>query len=268
MKVLFFGDVVGEPGLRALEQELPPLLERFAPDFVVVNGENLDLTLPEQGRAGMTLASLERLFRLGVDAVTGGNHSLDPPDLEAILGHPRVLRPLNYSPLAPGRGSLLLEKGEKRLLVVNVAGRSALPLAVEDPLPALERTLAEGEGVPVLVDFHSESVFEKMAAAHALDGRIAALLGTHTHVPTADARILPRGTAYVSDVGMVGAEDGMLGYDPAFLVAAFRLRLPPRGLRLTYAKGPVRVSYVFLELNGTRVKAIVHASFLEKGTLP
>ncbi|SDF25423.1 hypothetical protein SAMN04488243_13523 [Thermus arciformis] len=199
-----------------------------------------------------------------VDAVTGGNHSFDPPDLEEVLGHPRVLRPLNHSPLAPGRGSLLLEKGGKRLLVVNVAGRSALPRAVEEPLPALERLLAEGEGVPVLVDFHSESVFEKMAAAYALDGRIAALLGTHTHVPTADARILPRGTAYVSDVGMVGAEGGLQGYYPAFLVAAFRLRLPPKGLRLAYAEGPARVSYVFLELEGARAKAIVHASFVEE----
>jgi len=264
MRVLFFGDIVGEPGLRALERELPALLERLRPDFVVANGENLDLTLPEQGRAGMTLASLERLFRLGVDAVTGGNHSFDPPNLEEVLGHPQVLRPLNSTPLAPGRGRLLLEKGDTRLLVVNVAGRSALPRAAEDPLPALERLLAEGEGVPVLVDFHSESVFEKMAAAYALDGRIAALVGTHTHVPTADARILPRGTASVSDVGMVGAEGGLQGYDPAFLVAAFRLRLPPKGLRLAYAAGPARVSYVFLELEGARAKAIVHASFVEE----
>ena len=221
MRVLFFGDIVGEPGLRALERELPALLERLRPDFVVANGENLDLTLPEQGRAGMTLASLERLFRLGVDAVTGGNHSFDPPNLEEVLGHPQVLRPLNYSPLAPGRGSLLLEKGDKRLLVVNVAGRSALPRAAEDPLPALERLLAEGEGVPVLVDFHSESVFEKMAAAYALDGRIAALLGTLVGQASGGAP-LP------FSLGLLGL--GVLAFAAVFLAEASPLcGSPPPG---------------------------------------
>ncbi|BDG20173.1 metallophosphoesterase (plasmid) [Thermus thermophilus] len=262
MKVLFFGDIVGEPGLRALERELPALQERLRPDFVLANGENLDLTRPEAGKAGMTLPSLERLFRLGVDAVTGGNHSFDPEDLEEVLAHPRVLRPLNYSPYAPGRGSLLLRKGGHRLLVVNLAGRSALPHA-GDPLEALEAVLDREEGWDaVLVDFHSESVFEKMGTAFAFDGRISALLGTHTHVATADARILPRGTGYVSDVGMVGADGGMQGYDPAFLVEAFRRRLPPRGMRLGYAEGPLRLSYVFLELRGNRAESLIHVSEL------
>ncbi len=112
----------------------------------------------------------------------------------------------------------------------------------------------------MLVDFHSESVFEKMGTAFAFDGRIAALLGTHTHVATADARILPGGTAYVSDVGMVGADGGMQGYDPAFLVEALRRRLLPRGRALAYAEGPLRLSYVFLELRGNRAESLLHAS--------
>ncbi len=128
MKVLFFGDVVGEPGLALLERVLPRLRQAYWPDFVVANGENLDITVPELGRAGIHPESLGRLLALGVDVVTGGNHSFDPPWAEEVLGHSRVLRPLNYSRHAPGKGSLLLRKGEKALLVVNLAGRSALTL--------------------------------------------------------------------------------------------------------------------------------------------
>ncbi len=229
------------------------------PDFVLANGENLDLTRPEAGKAGMTLPSLERLFRLGVDAVTGGNHSFDPENLEEVLAHPRVLRPLNYSPHAPGRGSLLLKKGSHRLLVVNLAGRSALPHA-GDPLEALEAVLDREEGWDaVLVDFHSESVFEKMGTAFAFDGRIAALLGTHTHVATADARILPGGTAYVSDVGMVGADGGCRATIPPSWWKP-SADASPRGRALAYAEGPLRLSYVFLELRGNRAESLLHAS--------
>ncbi|GAA6749386.1 YmdB family metallophosphoesterase [Thermus brockianus] len=259
MRVLFFGDVVGEPGIRALERELPRLRRELEPDFVIVNGENLDITVPELGRAGMRSESVERLVRLGVDVLTGGNHSLDPPEAEAVLGHPRVLRPLNFSRYAPGKGSLLLRKGEKVLLVVNLVGRSAMPLA-GDPLETLEVLLEKWDGVPVLVDFHSESVFEKLGHAFLFDGRISALLGTHTHVATQDGRILPKGTAYVSDVGMVGADGGYQGYEPDFLVEALKRKLPPTGLVLRPALGPLRVSYVFLEFAAKKAKALGHVS--------
>ncbi len=255
--VLFFGDIVGPPGLEALERNLSGLLKRFEPDFVLANAENLDLTVPELGRAGMRLESLERLLDLGVDAVTGGNHSFDPPWMEEILSHPRVLRPLNYSRYAPGRGHLLLENGDKRLLVANLAGRSALPHA-DSPVEAMDRLLAEEPEAPVFVDFHSESVFEKLGFAYMYAGHLAAVVGTHTHVPTTDARILPGGTAYVSDVGMVGPEDGMQGYEPCFLVEAIRLRLPPQGTQLNYASGPVRLSYGLVERERGKAVSIVH----------
>ncbi|GLV48982.1 metallophosphoesterase [Thermus sp. LT1-2-5] len=258
MKVLFFGDVVGEPGLKALERELPRLRALHQPDFIIANGENLDITEPKLGRAGMSLESLNRLLALGVDAVTGGNHSFDPPWLEEVLGHPRVLRPLNYGPQAPGRGVLLLEKEDQRLQVVNLAGRSALPL-VDSPIEAMAQVLAEGPAGAVVVDFHSESVFEKLGFAFLFDGQVAAVLGTHTHVPTADARILPKGTAYVSDVGMVGPEGGMQGYEPQFWVEAQRLRLPPRNLQLRWASGPVRMSYVVLQIEDGKALQIQHS---------
>jgi len=259
MRVLFFGDVVGEPGLRILAQELPLLRRLYRPHFVVVNGENLDVTIPELGKAGMHPQSLRALFALGVDAVTGGNHSFDPPWAEEVLGHARVVRPLNYSRHAPGKGSLLLRKGNQELLVVNLAGRSALAHA-GDPVEALEALLAQWQGIPILVDFHSESVFEKLGLAYLFDGEVAAVLGTHTHVATQDARILPKGTAYVSDVGMVGGEEGFQGYHPDFLVEALRRRLPPKGLALRPAEGPGRVSYVLLELDGRRAKGMLHLS--------
>ncbi len=249
-RLLFLGDIVGEPGLGYLETTLPELTHRLAPDFIIANAENLDLTTPERGGCGMRPESLGRLWALGVDVVTGGNHSFDPTWAEKILSHPRVLRPLNYSRHAPGKGALIVEKGGTRLGVVNLVGRSALPNA-EDPLSAMEDQLERwGVGTDiVLVDFHSESVYEKLGFAFFFAGRVAAIFGTHTHVPTLDTRILPGGTAYVSDVGMVGSADGMQGYDPAFLVETLRRKLLPRDLKLTWAKGEVELGAVYIDLD-------------------
>jgi hypothetical protein len=263
MRVLFFGDLVGEMAIRYLEGNLPRLRRELGVDFVVVNGENADLTDPALGKAGMHPETVDRLLACGVDAITGGNHSFDPPWAEDLLDHPRVLRPLNAGPFAPGRGYLVLEGRGKGLVVVNLVGRSAWPPA-DDPVWALEGLLPGLEaGMPVLVDFHSESVFEKLGLAFALDGRVAAVLGTHTHVPTHDLRILPRGTAYVSDVGMVGPSGGMQGYEPGFLVAALRRKRLPRRGRLAWARGPLEVGAVVVDLDGGRAKAIQRLQALQ-----
>ncbi|WP_117236628.1 TIGR00282 family metallophosphoesterase [Thermus sediminis] len=265
MRIVFFGDLVGEAAIRYLEGNLPRLRRELGADFVVVNGENADLTDPALGKAGMHPETVDRLLACGVDAITGGNHSFDPPWAEELLDHPRVLRPLNLGPHAPGRGYLVLEREGQALVVVNLAGRSAWPPA-DDPLWALEGLVPCLEaGIPILVDFHSESVFEKLGLAFALDGRVAAVLGTHTHVPTQDLRILPRGTAYVSDVGMVGPSGGMQGYEPGFLVAALRRRLPPRGGRLAWAQGPLEVGAVVVDLEGGRAKGIWRLENLRGG---
>lgn len=256
MRILFFGDLVGEMALRYLEENLHRLRRELGVDFVVANGENADLTDPALGKAGMHPETVERLLACGVDAITGGNHSFDPPWAEEVLDHPRVLRPLNAGPFVPGRGYLLLEGKGRALAVVNLVGRSAWPPA-DDPLWALEGLLPSLEaGIPIVVDFHSESVFEKLGLAFALDGRVGAVLGTHTHVPTQDLRILPRGTAYVSDVGMVGPSGGMQGYEPGFLVALLRGKRPPRGARLAWARGPLEVGAVVVDLEGGRAKGI------------
>ncbi|AFV77375.1 hypothetical protein Theos_2393 (plasmid) [Thermus oshimai JL-2] len=265
MRVLFFGDVVGRPGLDLLKAALPELLEAYRPTFVVANGENLELFFPPGGTLEAHLSDLEELVRMGVDAFTGGNHSFDPPWAPQALAHPRVLRPHNAGPHAPGRGVVRLRKGGEELLLVNLAGRSALPWIVEEPFVSLERIL-EAEGYPpTLVDLHSESVFEKMGVAYMFAGRVGALLGTHTHVPTTDARILPGGTAYVSDVGMVGPDGGMQGYRPELLVERLRSRRPflaPQGAS-PYAEGPLRLSFVLVDLEGPRARGILHESHIQ-----
>jgi metallophosphoesterase (TIGR00282 family) len=247
MKLLFLGDIVAEPGLRFLERTLSALRADLAPDFIVANAENL------APQAGMTRATLERLFALGVDTVTGGNHSWDGPEGATVHDDERVLRPLNRSSRWPGRGARILENVGLRLGVVSVASRTAIPDA-DTPLLALEAQLTGWRDATdaVLVDFHGESVFEKLSLAFALDGQVSAFFGTHTHVQTADLRVLPADTAYVSDVGMVGAGDGIQGYAPHGFVERFRTQgfsKPPK----IAATGAVEFGAVFLELVNARV---------------
>ncbi len=248
-RILFIGDVVGEAGMAHLEAVLPGLRDAHEPDFVVVNGENAALAGPNPIHgAGMTPRDAERLFALGVDVVTGGNHSWDGPHVDAVHAYPRVLRPLNVGPAAPGRGAVVVEGRRSRLGVVNLASRTALP-RVDQPYDVLRRQLATwaADGAPdlVLVDFHGESVSEKQIFAWAVDGLVTAVLGTHTHVPTLDVRVLPGGTAYVSDVGMTGPSGGMQGYEPGVFVEAMRTRMPGRG-RGGWASGPVELGAVLV----------------------
>ena len=257
MKVLFIGDIVGESGLEFLEEHLPRLRSRLDPTFVVANAENLSITgsNPVSG-CGMAGEDVSRLFELGIDALTGGNHSWDGPSAEAVHCDPRVLRPLNYSDRAPGRGTAILERNGTKLGVVNLASRTALPY-VDQPHDVLERQLEEwdGEVDAVLVDFHGESVSEKQIFAWSFAGRVAAVLGTHTHVATLDDRILPGGTAFVSDVGMTGPSGGMQGYDPELFLEVIRTRLPSRK-EGKLASGPVELGAVLVRVEGGKATAI------------
>lgn len=249
MKLIFIGDVVTEPGLTYLEAKLPELTRQLEPDFIIVNAENLALD------AGMTVTTLERLFALGVDAVTGGNHSWDGPEGRTVHDDPRVLRPLNRGPNWPGRGAIILEKNGLRLGVLSVASRTAIP-DVDTPLLAIESQLEAWRGATdaVLVDFHGESVFEKLSLAFAFDGLVSAFLGTHTHVQTSDLRILPQGTAYVSDVGMTGAGGGIQGYAPEGFVTRFRTQGASKPAKRA-ASGPVEFGAVLLTIADARVTA-------------
>ena len=257
--ILFIGDIVGEAGIALLEKRLPALIVEHQPLFVVANAENIALTQHPHspGNCGMTPEDLERLFALGVDLITGGNHSWDGPHGRSIHTDPRVLRPLNYGRHAPGRGSAIIEKEGLRLGVINLMSRTAMPF-VDMHLDVFEDQVAAWEDATdlVLIDFHGESVTEKLSFAFAVDGVATAVLGTHTHVPTLDSRVLPGGTAYITDVGMTGSSGGIQGYAPEYFANSLRLRLPS-GDVFQYAEGETELGAVLVRCNDKLATAIV-----------
>jgi 2',3'-cyclic-nucleotide 2'-phosphodiesterase len=207
VKLLFVGDVVGGIGRRTLAALLPSLRESHGPDFVVANGENA------AGGVGITEKTARELLDLGVDALTLGNHAYRHPEVYRFLDRDdRVIRPANYPKGSPGRGWTIVEKDGVRLGLVNLSGTVFLQ-AARSPFSEADAALAElaDRADHVLVDMHGEATSEKVAMGWHLDGRVTACVGTHTHVPTADARVLPGGTAYVTDVGMTGPRGGVIG---------------------------------------------------------
>jgi 2',3'-cyclic-nucleotide 2'-phosphodiesterase len=211
--VLFVGDVIGASGVEYLEVQLPHLKRDHQADLVVVNGENAHPGADGDGASGLGPREAARLFAAGVDVITGGNHSWDAHGATDALALPNVLRPLNAMPEYPGVGATVVVRSGIRYGVVNLASRTAIP-SVAHPLPCLERQIEAWAGVvdAIVVDFHAASVSEKLSLAYAVAGRVSAVVGTHTHVPTADLRVLPGGTAYVTDVGMTGPEESLQGY--------------------------------------------------------
>jgi 2',3'-cyclic-nucleotide 2'-phosphodiesterase len=207
VKLLFVGDVVGGIGRRTLAALLPGLREEHQPDFVVVNGENA------AGGVGITRKTATELFDLGADAITLGNHAYRHREVYPYLDEePRIVRPANYPKGSPGRGHAVVESNGLRLGVINLSGQVFLD-AVRSPFSEADALLSDlrGSADAVLVDMHAEVTSEKVALGWYLDGRVLACVGTHTHVPTADARVLPGGTAYISDVGMTGPRGGVIG---------------------------------------------------------
>lgn len=220
MKVLFIGDVVGSPGRRGLRDAMPGLRERHSPDLVVVNGEN------SAGGMGITAKTARDLFESGANVVTSGNHVYRHKEVYDLFDRePRVIRPANYPHANPGRGHTVVEAGGRRVGVVNLSGAEGLKVA-RSPFHEVDAILERIEADCVLVDFHAEMTSEKVAMGWHLDGRVAAVLGTHTHVPTADARVLPKGTAYISDVGMTGSRTSVLGVKPEQVLARFITQMP------------------------------------------
>lgn len=261
IRILFVGDLVGDSGphggLPVLERLLPRIRDEQAIDAVIVNAENVALTGPSPiAGCGLTPNALDRLWALGVDVVTGGNHSWDGPHAADAHADPRVIRPLNQGSQAPGQGAAIVEVDGVRLGVVNLASRTALPM-VDHPYDALGRRLGawDGEVDAVLVDYHGESVSEKQIFAWSYAGRVAAVVGTHTHVATLDARILPGGTAYVSDVGMTGPDAGMQGYAPDPFIESMRQRLISRSPG-AFADGPATLGAVVIDVEDGRATAI------------
>jgi len=222
IRILFLGDVFGKPGRRAVHQLLPSLRRELQVDFCVANAENA------AAGAGITPDSAEELFASGVDVLTGGNHTWDRREgLSVVENDLRVLRPANYPEGVPGRGVGLYPCHGEQIAVVSLIGRIFLP-AVDCPFQGIDRILESLGGVTplVLIDFHAEATSEKVAMGWYLDGRVSVLIGTHTHVQTGDERILPRGTAYMTDAGMTGPHDSIIGVRKELALDRFLRHLP------------------------------------------
>ncbi len=250
MRVLMVGDVVGKPGRRALKLWLAGLVSQFGIDVVVVNGEN------SAGGLGLTSKVIDELFRYGVHVITTGNHVWDKKEMVTeIMNWQGIVRPANYPPGVPGEGWLVhaLPTGE-RLAVVNISGRVFMD-NLDCPFQVMERLLPQvREQTPaILVDVHAEATSEKLAIAWFLDGRVSAVVGTHTHVQTADERILPNGTAYLTDVGMTGPYDGIIGMKRDVVMRRFLYQMPQR---FEVASGPVQLNAVVVEIDGDTGRAV------------
>jgi metallophosphoesterase (TIGR00282 family) len=244
MRILFLGDVVGRTGRETLIAELPGLRRRLAADCVVVNGENASHGF------GLAPAMADAFFAAGADVITLGNHAWDRKELLGYIEtQPRLIRPLNFPPGTPGHGSVLVDvAGGKRLLVLQVQGRLFME-PLDDPVRLTAELLGKHRlGVTVdaiVADFHGEATSEKMAYGHSFDGRVSLVVGTHTHVPTADLQILPSGTAYQTDAGMCGDYDSVIGMDKGTAAARFWRRVP--GERLAPSEGVATLCGVFVE---------------------
>lgn len=244
MRLLFLGDVVGRAGRNAVCEQLPSLRQRLAADFIIVNGENA------AGGFGITEQIFQDLRDAGADAVTTGNHIWDQREALVFIGRQnRLLRPLNYPLGTPGAGAGLFRAANgAEILVLSALGRIFME-ALDDPFQAVEREIAacplrQGADA-IVIDFHAEASSEKQALGAAFDGRVSAVIGTHTHVPTADARILPGGAAFMTDVGMCGDYNSIIGMDKGEPVHRFTTRIPSG--RFSPAMGPATICGVLIE---------------------
>ena len=257
MRILFIGDVVGEPGCELVRKVLPGFKRMQGVDFCIINGEN-----SARGN-GITPLSCEHLLTSGADVITGGNHSLRRPEIYRVLEDETVplLRPYNLYRTAPGRGLTVLEKRGLRLGVANLIGRVDMD-DCENPFDAADRIVSEFARAGVkcaMVDFHAEATSEKRAMGFYLDGKASAVFGTHTHVATADEQILPGGTAYITDAGMTGVKHSVLGVTIESATEKMRTGLP---VRFQQAEGPATLSCVLAEIDNATGRAISIERFL------
>lgn len=242
MRILFIADIVGRPGRQAVKAFLPSLRKKQQADLVVANGENL------AGGFGVTPALVAELFGRGVDVITSGNHIWDRPDGVTLLDEePRLLRPANYPPDNPGSGLFIATAGGTRVAVLNLQGRAFMS-DIDDPFRVGRKIIDElrTQTNIIVVDFHAEATAEKLAFARFVDGHVSAVIGTHTHVPTADGRVFPGGTAFVTDIGMTGAHGGVIGFRAE---KAIQRAILGRRVRLEPAEGDVRFQGVVVDVD-------------------
>lgn len=245
MKILFFGDIIGEPGRKAIKKILPEWKNKFQPDLVIANAENLAHGF------GVTEKSVKEVLSAGIDVLTSGNHIFDKKDALFLLNNKDMplLRPANWPPVPYGKGYRVFEAGINRVLVINLNGRLFFRESLDCPFRKADEILDEmaDENLgAIIVDFHAEATSEKASMGHYLDGRASAVLGTHTHVPTADEKILPGGTAYISDAGMVGPYDSVISFGKHEAIKGWISQISSKA---DLAEGPVEVGAVLVEID-------------------
>lgn len=265
MKILFLGDVMGRAGRRAVSENLSRLKSEWRLDFVVVNGENASSGMGLSGEHAKTILDA------GADCITLGDHAFDQKDMLQFIEHePRIIRPLNFAKNAPGRGARVFsDQRGRKILVTQVLGQVFMKRAFDDPFSAVDqvlRTHALGGGVQAaLVDIHCEATSEKMGMGHFCDGRASVVVGTHTHIPTADAMILPAGTAYQSDAGMCGDYNSVIGMEKSEPMRRFVTGMPKA--RFSPAMGEATLSGLYVETDDRTGKAVKVAMVREGGLL-
>lgn len=246
-KVLAVGDVVGTPGMERISKTLRALKRKTNADFVVVNGENASVV-------GITPMQAEEILDAGADVVTLGNHSFGKREIVNYLEDTtRILRPANLAPQAPGIGWSVYETNAGDVAVIDLIGRCNMDYTPDNPFLLVEKILKKLDTGLVLVELHAEATSEKLAMGYLLDGRVSAVWGTHTHVPTADARVLPKGTGYVTDLGMTGPRESVLGIRPELSIARFRGDLTER---YRWAEGPTKLEGVLFTLDAATGKCL------------
>ena len=247
MKILAVGDICGEPGLEFLDKRLKSFRADNNIDFVVVNGENANVV-------GVTPKQCDAIFRAGADIITLGNHTWTRTEIQPYLEERRkILRPANFGPQCPGRGVGVYRSAFGDVCVINLIGRFTLDANTDNPFVVADSIIAEAKEKIILVDFHAEGTSEKRAMGFMLDGRVSAVWGTHTHVQTSDAEVLPNGTGYISDLGMTGAVNSVLGIDPEQSIGKF-MGDPPR--RYESGKGPAKLEGCIFERDAETGKCL------------
>lgn len=248
MKILFIADIIGEPGRAVLHNELPKLIEREQPDFIIANAENA------AGGKGITKPIADELFAAGIHVLTMGNHTFDRKEIKDIIDHPAVLRPANYPPAVDGNGwGVFNAKNNVKLAVLSLMGRVYLP-DIDCPFRTANAALEDiyKETQLIIVDFHAEVTSEKQAMGWYLDGRVSAMIGTHTHIPTADEQVLPGGTAYITDAGMTGPTEGVIGMDREIVIKKYLTGIPHH---FVVAKGAPIMQGCILEIDPSSSRA-------------
>lgn len=240
MKILTIGDLVGENSIEKLKKDLENIQEAEQIDFTIVNAENVSKGM------GITTNSFNQLNKMNIDVITMGNHTWGKKDIFSFIENPKLIRPANYSKGLPGHGYTIIEKKGKRIAVINLIGRTDMGVLSDNPFTCMDNILSKIEADIIIIDFHAEATAEKLAMSYYLDGKVNIIFGTHTHVQTADEKILPNGTGYITDIGMTGPINSVIGMDIETSLKRFVTSLPER---YKLAEGEIMLNGVVFEID-------------------